>query len=107
MKKIKSNICSACHLNAVGSLEHYLLYCPFVEEIRQKFVPKLFLSNPKVSSLLQNEAALMVTILDPESTVLPDDIRCNWDSSANIYALSRDYVYNVHNKYLKYYEKTP
>jgi hypothetical protein len=106
MKKIKSNICSACHLNAVGSLEHYLLYCPFVEEIRQKFVPKLFLSNPKVSSLLQNEAALLVTILDPESTLLQDDIRCNWDSSANIYALSRDFVYNVHNKYEKFYEKT-
>ena len=47
----------------------------FVEENRQRFVPQLFLSNPKVSSLLQNEAALMVTILNPKSYLLPDDIR--------------------------------
>ena len=107
MKKIKSKICSACPLNVVGSLEHYLLYCPFVQEIRERFVPQLFRSNPKVSSLLENEAALMVTILDPESALLPDNIRCSWDSSADIYALSRDYVYNVHNKFEKYYNKSP
>ena len=59
----------------------------FVEENRHKFVPHLFLSNPKVSILLQNEAALMVTILDPKSSLLPDNIRCNWGSSENIYAL--------------------
>ena len=107
MKKIKSNMCTACTLNAVGSLEHYLLYCPFVEKIREKFVSQLFFNNPKVYNVLQNEAALIVTILDPESALLPDNIRHSWDSSADIYALSRDYVYNIHNKYEKHYEKLP
>ena len=85
-------MCTACPLNAVGSLEHYLLYCPFVQEIHERFVPQLFLSNTKVSRLLENEAALMVTILDPESALFPDNIRCNWDSIADTYALKRDYV---------------
>jgi hypothetical protein len=75
MKKIKANMCSACPLNIVGSLEHYLLYCPFVQEIHERFIPQLFCSNPKVSSLLENKATLMVTILDPESALLPNQYK--------------------------------
>jgi hypothetical protein len=106
MKKIKSNLCTACPINAIGSLSHYLLYCQFTEEIRQKFVPQFILSNPKIASLANNENALIVSILDPESSLLPDEIRYNWESSIKIYSLSRDYVYNIHRKYEKFYEKT-
>ena len=106
MKKTKSNLCTACPANAVGSLEHYLLYCQFVKEIRDKFVPQRFRNNPNVSSLLQNEDALMISILDPESSLLPEDVRFNWESTTDIYELSRNYVYNIHKKYEKCYEKT-
>ena len=34
MKKVKSNMCTACPINAIGSMEHYILYCEFVKEIR-------------------------------------------------------------------------
>ena len=44
-------------------------------------------------------------MLDPESSLLPDDVRHNWESTKTIYALSRDYVYNVHKKIEKYHEK--
>ena len=46
----------------------------------------------------------MISILDPESSLLPEEIRYNWESSTAIYALSRDYVYNVHNKFEKFYD---
>ena len=105
MKVIKSPLCTACSLNAEGSLSHYLLYCPFTEEIRQKYVPQFVLANPRVVSLANNEAALLISILDPESSLLPEEIRYNWESSKEIYALSRDYVYNVHKKFDKFYEK--
>ena len=106
MKKVKSKMCTACPSNAIGSLEHYILYCEFVKEIRDKFLPKFLLSNQKITSLLGNETALMISILDPESSLLPDDIRYNWESSKQIYSLSRDYVYNVHRKFEKFYQKT-
>ena len=93
MKKIKSNLCTACSQNAVGSLEHYLLYCPFTENIREQFVPKFIFANPKITGLIDNEAALVISILDPESNLLPEDIRQNWQSSEVIYSLSRDYVF--------------
>ena len=104
MKKIKSNLCTACTMNAIGSLEHYLLYCQFTSEIRENFLPKFILSNSQITSLLDNEVALVISILDPESTLLPETVRSNWESSKTIYALSRDYVYNIHKKFEKYYD---
>ena len=106
MKIIKSNLCTACPTNSIGSLEHYLLYCQFTSDIRENFLPKFILSNSKISSLLNNEVALIISILDPESSLLPEDIRLNWESSSKIYAISRDYVYNVHRKFEKHYEIT-
>ena len=105
MKKVKSNMCTACNANAIGSLEHYILYCESVKEIRNNFLPQFILSNPKLTSLLGNEVALMISILDPKSSLLPEDIRYNWDSSANICSLSQDYVYSVHRKFDKFDKK--
>ena len=51
MKAIKSPLCVACSMNAIGSLSHYLLYCPFTADIREKYVPQFVLANPKVASL--------------------------------------------------------
>ena len=69
MKVIKSPMCTACNMNVPGSLSHYLLYCPFVEVIRQEYVPKFILSNPQVTSLVDNEESLIISILDPESSI--------------------------------------
>ena len=106
MKKSKSNLCTACPMNAIGSLVHYLLYCEFSKEIREKFLPQFILSNSRISSLLNNKAALMVSILDPESSLLPKEIRFNWESSSLIYSLSRDFAFNIHRKFEKFYGDT-
>ena len=92
MKIIKSPQCTACSMNAIGSLSHYLIYCPFTAEIREKYVPQFVLANPKVASLANNETALLISILDPESSLLPEEIRHNWESSKKIYALSHDQI---------------
>ena len=63
--------------DSIGTLSHYLLYCPYTEEIRQKYVPKCIVANPKVARLAGNEAALVISILDPESSLLPEEIRYN------------------------------
>ena len=93
-------------MNSIGSLEHYLLYCQFTSDIWENFLPTFILSNSKLTSLLNNEVAVMISILDPESSLLPDEITLNWESSSKIYALSRDYVYNLHRKFEKYYDNT-
>jgi hypothetical protein len=62
----------------------------------------LVLANPKVVSLANNEAALLISILDPESFLLPEEIRYNWESSKEMHALSRDYFSNVHKKWINF-----
>ena len=95
---------TACPLDAVGSLDYYLLYCEFVRNIRERFLLQFILRNTRISRLLGNEVALMISILDPESSLLPEDVRYNWDSSLKIYSLSCDNVYNVHRKFDKFYQ---
>ena len=60
MKVIGSPQCTACSMNSIGSLSHYLLYCPLTEKIREKYVPQFVLANPKVASLANNETALLI-----------------------------------------------
>ena len=81
------------------------MYCPYTEDIRQKYIPQCVIANPMVARLTDNEAALMISILDPESSLLPDDVRFNWESSKKIYTLTHDYVNNVHKQFEKFFER--
>ena len=103
MMKIKLNISTVCPIEVIGSLEHYLLHCELSKEIKEKFLPKFNLSNNSISSLLNNELALMITLLDPESSLLAEEFRFNWVSTSQIYSLSRDFAYHIHKKFEKFY----
>ena len=81
-------------MNAVGSIVHYLLYWKFSKDISEKFLPQFILSNSRISSVMNNEAALMVSTLDPESSLLPKE-RFNWETSSLIYSLSHDFAFNI------------
>ena len=62
-------------------------YCPYVEEIREKFRMKMLWWSPYwIQNLLSSQ-----TLSDP---------------SADIYRLLREYEYNLHKKYEKYYGKS-
>ena len=88
MKIIKSDLCAACSMNVPGSLPHYILYCPFVEDIRQLFFPMFLLNNPSLASLMDDETSIIISILDPESSLLPAEVQYKWQSSSKAYALS-------------------
>ena len=74
-------------LNIVSFLSK-LYTVHFIKKSLKSLLPKFILTNPKITSLLKNEVALMISILDPESSLLPEDIRYNWESSTKIYSLS-------------------
>ena len=38
--------CQVCNLNVVGDEFHFLLICPFLSEIRNRFIPKYFIEPP-------------------------------------------------------------
>ena len=54
--------------------------------------------NPNLVSISDSPKLMMIGILDPESTYLPDIVCNGWVNLHDTYKLSRDFVYNVHKK---------
>ena len=101
MNLVKSDKCLACDENQIENLPHLLLTCIFFAKIRDEYLPKLTLLNPNFSKLVNNESQLIISILNPESTLLPEDTRLHCDKSFNI---SRSYCYDIFRKREKFYE---
>ena len=101
MKKVKTDKCLACDTNKTENLPHLLLYCPFYEKIRDEYLPRLAIINPKFSSIVNNEKKLIISILDPESEMLPAEARLHFDQS---FKLTRSYCYNILKKIEKFYK---
>ena len=73
--------------------------------VRENYLPKLIEINPNISDLFGNEELLMMMILDPLNSKLPDRITKCWTSSKKAYELSRNFCYNMHRKREKMYEE--
>ena len=101
MKKVKSDKCLACGENEIESLPHLLLKCTYYAKIREEYLPKLAILNPNFSSILNNERKIIISILDPESKLLPTESRLNCDEA---FQLSRSFCYDLFKKRDKFYE---
>ena len=79
MKKIGSPEC-ACGMEKSETLSHFLLNCPLYEQIRQQYIPQLINLNTNISEICDSEYLLMLSILDPVSSKLPEKLINNWSS---------------------------
>ena len=106
MKKSKSPSCVGCETKSENeNLSHLLLYCTYYQSIREEFIPMYHLNNKNLSSILDNEEKIILSILDPLSSKLPEVITLNWTSPKHAYEISRQFCYNLHNKREKLYAK--
>ena len=80
MKKVNSPQCLACDENTTENLSHLILYCQFYQIIREEYLPKLVTSNKSIGVILNNEDNMVISILDPISSNLPQPVRRGWDS---------------------------
>ena len=101
MKKVKSDKFMACDNDKIENIHHLLLYCPFYEKIRDEYLTRFAIINPKFSSIVNNENKLIILILDPEPEMLPAEARLHCDQS---FTLSRSYYYDIFKKREKFYE---
>ena len=60
--------------------------------------------NVNLGEILDNEDMLILSILDPLSSKLPESVIKNWDSAKNVYKISREFVWNIHKKREKLYK---
>ena len=103
MKKSKSPICLGCSENVSETLSHIILHCSQYKDIREAYLPQHMGQNINMSEILDNQDQIMLSILDPLSSKLPDKVTKNWLSAKEAYKISREYCYNIHKKRTKLY----
>ena len=89
--KMKSPFC-ACDNITPENLPHFILHCEMYKNIREQFIPKYIELNSNILSICDNEKLLLIAILDPLSSKLPDNIPTKWSSVCDVYQLSRTFV---------------
>ena len=90
MKKVKSDRCYGCETNTTENLGHFLIHCPFYQNIREKYLPKFLL-------------LVILSILDPLSSKLPDAVKKGWSSVQSAYEFSHNLCSDMHKKRDKFY----
>ena len=104
MKKTSSPIC-ACKQTNSENISHFLLYCQLYDNIRQQYIPKFLQLNTRISEILNDENKLIISILDPLSSKLPEEITANWSSIKEVYDLTRKFCFRMHTKREKIYKE--
>ena len=103
MNKAKSPTC-ACN-RGTENLNHFILHCELYDSIRQQYFLNFLLSNTKISEIMNNETDLLISIIDPLSSKLPQELTANWNSVSDAYALGRKFCYSMHMKREKIYKE--
>jgi hypothetical protein len=103
IKKVKSPLCLGCNEKS-EDLVHFILHCGYFSMIREKYLPQYITQNGKLSEILNNQELIMLTILDPLSSKLPETVTKNWLSVKTAYSISREFCYNMHKKRDKLYQ---
>ena len=85
------------------TFEHFLLHCPYYQNICEEYLPKCILPNPEISTILDNEKQVILSILDPVSSKLPLTVKNGWSSVKAAYDVSRKFCYDMHRKRDKFY----
>ena len=103
MKKVNSAKCLGCGLDVIENLSHFLLHCVFYKQIREEYLPKFVSLNMNIPAIIENEDQVLVSILDPISSKLPESVRKGWTSVKMAYEVSRQFCSNMHRKRDKFY----
>ena len=103
MKKVTTNLCLGCEKNTSESLDHFLLECSQFDNIRQEYLPQFLLSNTQIVTILDNQEQTILSILDPVSSKLPENVRKGWTSVNAAFELSRKFCSDMHKRRESYY----
>ena len=66
---------------------------------------KYITQNKKLTEILNREELILLSILDPISSKLPDSVTKNWLSVKTAYSISREFCLNMHRKREKLYDE--
>ena len=105
MKKVRTPQCLVCFSPLEDQL-HFALQCSGLIEIRTQYMNKFVEACPNIAYYQSDLKLLLLALLDPFSTFLPDNIKESWTKPEIAYELSRNYFYDLHKKREKLIEAT-
>ena len=70
-----------CNVDTVKNINNILLHCSHYSDIRESYLPQLFTQKKGISEILDNEDELILSILDPLLSKLPEEFIQNWYSA--------------------------
>ena len=108
MRKVKSADCVLCpdvgDSPVIEDRVHFLLSCPVLAETRENFMSQLVDLSPVVVKYRDVTSSFLLSLLDPLSPVVPEELRSSWISEMDIYKWSRKFCYAMHKKRTKLIE---
>ena len=106
MKKVLSPLCVLCRDPEVEEDQiHFTLLCPILNNIREIFLIKFVAVNPSLNTIRENQQLFLISLLDPFSPILPEDVRQGWKDKNTPYEISRNYFAAIHKKRKNLIEK--
>ena len=94
--------------NPVEEQLHFALFCNSLDDIRSVCISKFVDSNSTLENIRENSLLFLISLLDPLSPKLPEDVRRGWVDIDATYELSRNYFSAIHKrrqKFIESYEK--
>ena len=107
MKKVDGPHCILCSNPVEGVVEdriHFTLFCPLLGQIREVYFRKFEQINPHINAIRSNQQQFLISLLDPFSPKVSEEVRQGWINPDIPYEISRNYFYAIHNKRKKLIE---
>ena len=83
---------------------HFLLSCPSLDETRESFMSQLVDLSPVILKYKDVTPSFLLSLLDPLSPLVPEELRSSWISEMDIYKWSRKFCHAMHKKRTKLIE---
>ena len=108
MSKARTPYCVLCAEEPgppkVEDRKHFLLSCPALSDIREDFLAQFVGLSAMLVNHMDVSNNFLVCLLDPFSSLVPEELRNSWASEETVYETSRNFVYAMHNKRTKILE---
>ena len=99
MSKVSSPKCLLCvDDDLVEDQLHFALFCPVFKEIRTFFFEKFLYVNHKLNDIKDDHQLFLISLLDPFSPKLPEELRREWKDAGSAYEVSRNFFAAIHKR---------
>ena len=99
INKVSSPHCVLCkNPDTVESQIHFTLVCPALNNIREIYLAKFSAANLHLNNIKENHQLFLISLLDPFSPKLPEELRHGWQDNSIPYEISRNYFSAIHKK---------